>query len=195
MLIGGYRVEGGVYLSSPPSAEPVPGGHAVRESVGDRPCESARDSICFRKGAGSSVGGFRGLRLGYAEIIPMVGTFGGVIAFLCKIQRLIGREPFLKLHSFRAFIPTCAEQLQFGMEKRRKLGRWSATSTIPDRYDRAAGAPELATRNKMSGSFAEGWRQSKEFGIPTSGGTLGRRGKDGGCGFRRFGNFLNFLHA
>ena len=105
-------------------------------------------------------------------ILPKLGTFGGVRAALAKIERMIGRTPILHLHSFRSFMPTCAAQLQFDLEKRRKLGRWSASSMMPDKYDRATCATELATRARVINSFAEGWRPAKEFEIPSLPGFL-----------------------
>ena len=131
------------------------------------PILSYWNSSFIRKADGQYVGLIPAVSKDWV-IAPKTGTFGGVSACLGKIQIMLGREPFLKLHSFRAFIPTCAAQLQFDLEKRRKLGRWSANSAMPDHYDRAACASELATRCQILDSLAEGWRPAKEFEIPTN---------------------------
>ena len=111
-------------------------------------------------------------------ILPMAGTSGGVQPCLARVELFMGREPLLKLHSFRTFIPTCAGQLQLDMDKRRKLGRWSATSTMPDRYDRAVCASELATRSKVLDEIAHGWRPAADFEIPVLPGAAKRKGRN-----------------
>ena len=133
------------------------------------------NSALIRKPSGAYVGLFPAVRKDWS-ILPKAGTFGGVGAALKSIELMLGRTPFLRLHSFRSFIPTCAAQLQFDLEKRRKLGRWSATSMMPELYDRATCASELATRSKVLDSLAEGWRPAKEFEIPETFGVAGRLG-------------------
>ena len=100
------------------------------------------------------------------KILPKAGTNGTAQTCLGRIEKLMGRSPLLKLHSFRSFMPTCAGQLQYDLDKRRKLGRWSATSTMPDRYDRSVCATELATRSGILTEMSQGWRPAREFEIP-----------------------------
>ena len=100
------------------------------------------------------------------DIIDRIGSDGVVRAGLARLGSFVGRDPSLKLHSFRRFIPTCAGQLEFGLSKRRKLGRWSAKSIMPEKYDRATCAAELAVRFRVLNSVAGDWRPAAEFEIP-----------------------------
>ena len=48
---------------------------------------------------------------------------------------------------------------------------------MPERYDRATCASELATRSKVLAEFAAGWRPAGEFEIPEYHGIIKKRKK------------------
>ena len=106
-----------------------------------------------------------GLKQG--EILGTRATNGMALAGLKSLITTVGRTDRVSLHSFRGWLPTCASQLQFAREKREKLGRWSANSAMPELYDRAVCATELALRNDILRSITEdGWRPAPSFEIP-----------------------------
>ena len=55
----------------------------------------------------------------------------------------------LSLHSARNFLPTCASQLGWGLDDRRKVGHWAPGSEMPDKYDRAFCVTELRLRDNI----------------------------------------------
>ena len=65
-----------------------------------------------------------------------------------RICVILGFEqPKWTLRSARAWCPTCANQLGWSEEDRRKLGRWAPGFSTMDHYDRAVCTTELRIRN------------------------------------------------
>ena len=79
------------------------------------------------------------------DVLKSMGTYAVTQNALGRIEIFTDRAHGLKLHFFRSRMPMCASQLYFPIEKRRKLGRWSANRLTPEHYDRAVCTAELAT--------------------------------------------------
>ena len=82
------------------------------------------------------------------------------------MEELFGFPKSVQLHSARNFFATCAGQLLYGREFREKLGRWTAGSLMPDRYDRAECATELRLRSEIIEKLNSGWRPTKAYEVP-----------------------------
>ena len=95
-------------------------------------------------------------------------TFGVVRAAIAKIEVICGFGKSAHLHSARNFFATCASQLLYSRENREKLGRWTAGSAMPDRYDRAECATELRLRSEILARIQNGWKPTKAFEVPTA---------------------------
>ena len=102
-------------------------------------------------------------------VLPKIGTNGISQAVLNRVLEYFGSDVKLKLHSFRAWFPTCANQLAIPREGRATLGRWAAGSVMPDRYDRNACVSELNIRQSILEKMNEGWRPSESFEVQTKG--------------------------
>ena len=72
----------------------------------------------------------------------------------------------LTLHSPRTFFPTCSAQLGHPLSWRRKLGRWSTNSQMPERYDRSSCSGELALRKRVLAALSKGWKPVDSFHVP-----------------------------
>lgn len=83
------------------------------------------------------------LRIGLSPISPELSAVSPLAwnVWSCDRPRAEAQASF-----FSVVYPDVRGMLQFDLEKRHKLGRWSATSVTPDRYDRATCAPALSTR-------------------------------------------------
>ena len=97
------------------------------------------------------------------------GTFGVTHAAFTKLLRLLGCPPLIKLHSPRCWFATYARQLLFGKEERTSIGRWRPGSAMPDVYDRAECAAELAPRDKIVSKIQSVRRPSGDFELPNTG--------------------------
>ena len=81
----------------------------------------------------------------------------------------------LTLHSPQTCFPTCSAQLGHPLSWRRKLGRWSTNSQMPERYDRSPCSSELALRKRMLTALSKGWKPVDSFHVPlTQGGETDR---------------------
>ena len=90
-----------------------------------------------------------------------------VLRLLRPIATAKGFDAKWTLHSARNWLPTCANQLGWTQEDRRKLGHWAANSEMMDRYDRALCTTELRLRNGIvSRISAEGWAPTASFEVP-----------------------------
>ena len=95
------------------------------------------------------------------------GTNGAAQTVLTKLEDLCGfKGTKCTLHSPRARFATCATQLAFKREDRATLGRWSAGSVMPDRYDRGVCVTELRLRDEILGQVNDGWKPQKAFEVP-----------------------------
>ena len=90
-------------------------------------------------------------------------NFGAAQAQLSKLETALDYPTPAKVHSFRNWAPTCADQLRFPREERERLGRWAPGSAMPDRYDKAVCATELRLRNEILEKIRPGWRPRNEF--------------------------------
>ena len=77
-------------------------------------------------------------------------TAGAAKAALTRLQKELRFEPMLKLHSGRAWIPTCARQLLYIREEGGNLGHWPPRILMPHRYGRAICATQLRLRGEIS---------------------------------------------
>ena len=67
----------------------------------------------------------------------------------------------------RAWLPTCASQLGWSEDDRRRLGHWAPGSHMMDTYDRALCTTELRQRNSIFGKIAnDGWTPTKSSDVP-----------------------------
>ena len=94
------------------------------------------------------------------------GTFGVVKAAISRMEALFGFPKSVQLHCARNFFATCAGQLLYGREFREKLGRRTAGSLMPGRYDRAECAAELRLRSEIMDKLNSGWRPTKAYEVP-----------------------------
>ena len=95
-------------------------------------------------------------------------TAGTVQAALNRLQQELKCNARLRIHSARAWLPTCARQLLYPREDREKLGRWAPGSVMPDRYDRAVCSTELRLRYEiLSKVREEQWRPTNSFEVPS----------------------------
>ena len=91
-----------------------------------------------------------------------------VLKMFRKLCEYMGYEkPIWTLHSARAWFPTCAAQLGWSEDDRRRLGHWAPGSAMMETYDRADCTSELRLRNTIMGKIAiEGWSPTKAFEVP-----------------------------
>ena len=66
------------------------------------------------------------------------------------------------------FLPTAADQMNFGTRALNIIGQWSSSSKMPERYDRSVRAKELLIRNAITSKFNEGWAIAPSFHLPMS---------------------------
>ena len=84
---------------------------------------------------------------------------------LRDIASTFGFSKKCKLHSFRAWAPTCATQLGGHREDRGRLSHWAPGSAMPDRYDRAICTTELKVRERIFAKFRAGRRPLGAFQV------------------------------
>ena len=91
-----------------------------------------------------------------------------VLKMFRKLCEHMGYEkPVWTLHSARAWFPTCAAQLGWSEDDRRRLGHWAPGSAMMETYDRAFCTSELRLRSKILGNITiDGWQPTKEFEVP-----------------------------
>ena len=96
-------------------------------------------------------------------ILENIGaTAGETHAALTRLQRELGLEPYPKLHSARAWWPTCARKLLYCREGREQLGNWDPGGLMPDRYYRANCAEELRLREGIFGKKSNSEVETRE---------------------------------
>ena len=83
-------------------------------------------------------------------IFPKISTHGVPQDGLTRILEQFGSDTVLRLHSFRAWFPECANQLSVSSEGRATLGRWAAGSVA-----------ELGIRQSILEKVAGGWRPTE----------------------------------
>ena len=87
-------------------------------------------------------------------------------ATIVRLEKKLGSEPRLKLHSPRNWYSAMANQLMMEPDKREHLGRWAKGSKIPDLYERTVCVTELAIRNQILEKIDQGWTPCASFEIP-----------------------------
>ena len=97
---------------------------------------------------------------------PRAATNGGAQACFNQLEKVFGLKTGRTLRPPRTWFATCANRLASKREVREKLGRWSAGSLMPGRYDRATCATELRLRSDIVNKVADGRRPQGAFGIP-----------------------------
>lgn len=105
-----------------------------------------------------------------------VATFGIGNAASGRLLEALGVTTKVNLHPFWSWVPTCANQLKFGREKRTTLGRQRSGGAMPDLYGRATCAAELAHRDSSTHTFRDGRRPVASFGVPRTSNELVGRG-------------------
>ena len=93
-------------------------------------------------------------------------TAGAAHVPLNRIGGQLGFDIGLKIHSPRAWIATCANQLLYPREDREKLGRWAPGSLMPDIYDRARCTAELSLMGEIINRIRSGRVPTKSFETP-----------------------------
>ena len=85
-----------------------------------------------------------------------------------KLCEHLGYEdPKWTLHSARAWFPTCANQLGWSEEERRRLGHWAPGSQMMDTYDRALRTTELRLRSSIFEKITiADWVPTHSFEVP-----------------------------
>ena len=73
----------------------------------------------------------------------------------------------ITLHSPRNFLPSLGCQQGLSCEARTRLGHWSISSAMPERYNRLACVDELRIRNDLMEKLRDGWRPVAPFEVPT----------------------------
>ena len=96
------------------------------------------------------------------------GTHGTTLAALRRLEKMYGMKTSCTLHSPRAFLATCANQLSFPREEREKLGRWAPGSVMPERYDRATCTTELRLRDNILAQIQNGWKPTRAYEVPSA---------------------------
>ena len=91
-----------------------------------------------------------------------------VLKMFRKLCEYMGYEkPIRTLHSARSWFPTCAAQLGWSEDDRRRLGHWAPGSDMMETYDRAVCTSELRLRNTIMGKItSEGRSPTKAFEVP-----------------------------
>ena len=87
-------------------------------------------------------------------------------ASLTRLEKKLGFDSHLKLHSPRNWFPTAANQLLMEPDKREHLGRWKKGSVMPELYDKTVCVTELAIRNQILDKIDQGWLPCASFEIP-----------------------------
>ena len=72
----------------------------------------------------------------------------------------------LSLHSARNFLPTCASQLGWDLDDRRKVGHWAPGSEMPGKYDRAFCVTEQRLRGNIFSKIGGGWAPAISYEVP-----------------------------
>ena len=78
-------------------------------------------------------------------------------------------NPVWALRIARAWFPTCANQLGWSEDERRRLGHWVPGPRAMDTYDRAVCTTELRVRNSNLGKITNsGWAPTPSFDVPNN---------------------------
>ena len=93
-----------------------------------------------------------------------------VLKLFKKICEFLGhKDPKWTLHSARNWFPTCANQLGWSEDDRRKLGHWAPGSQMMEKYDRAVCTTELRLRSSIFGMITDSkWTPTAAFEVPLS---------------------------
>ena len=86
---------------------------------------------------------------------------------LAKAQNIDGAEA-LTLHSPRNFLPSLRCQAGYSCEGRSRLGHWSLSSPMPERYNRLACVDELRIRSDILRLLEQGWAPAAPFEVPAA---------------------------
>ena len=121
------------------------------------------------------------LKGGYRALFPLVDTEWKVKndqaasyhvvlrMFRCLCTTLGFKDPKWTLHSPRAFFPTCANQLGWSEEDRRKIGHWAPGSVMMEHYDRAVCTTELRLRDDILRRVrTQNWVPTGSFEVPNA---------------------------
>ena len=86
----------------------------------------------------------------WAADVTRKPNYYGVLKMFHRLCEHLGYEgPKRTLRSARAWFPTCANQLEWSEEERRRLGHWAPGSQMMDTYDRALCTAELRLRSSI----------------------------------------------
>ena len=94
------------------------------------------------------------------------GSHGVTQSALTRLETLLGSPKLLKLYSARTWFPTCARQLEFGLEDRTALGHWQPGIKMPNNCDRAECATELSSSMQILSKIEMGWEPAGAFDVP-----------------------------
>ena len=91
-----------------------------------------------------------------------------VLKLFKRICEFLGyKNPKWTLHSARNWFPTCANQLGWSEEDRRKLGHWAPGSLMMERYDKAVCTTELRLRSSIFGMITDrSWVPTQSYEVP-----------------------------
>ena len=91
-----------------------------------------------------------------------------VLKMFKKLCEFLGyQNPKWTLHSARNWFPTCANQLGWSEDDRRRLGHWAPGSQMMERYDRAICTTELRLRSSILGMITDSkWTPTQAFEVP-----------------------------
>ena len=91
-----------------------------------------------------------------------------VLKMFKKLCEFLGyKNPKWTLRSARNWFPTCASQLGWSEDDRRKLGHWAPGSYMMEKYDRAICTTELRLRSSIFGMITDKkWEPTPAFEVP-----------------------------
>ena len=118
---------------------------------------------------------------GHRALFPFIGeewavhseraaSYNLVLKLFRRTCAQLGFEkPKWALRSARAWFPTCANQLGWSPDDRRKLGHWAPGSVMMEHYDRAVCTTELRLRGNILGGIRnDAWAPTPAFQVPAA---------------------------